>query len=142
MPVFVSDRAGRGIAVAHAGWRGLAAGVLQNTVRRLRERIGETHADLLAYLGPAIGPRKFEVGGDVLAAMQASLPQAARAFVPLGNDKFLADLFTLAGQALAEVGVREIDGGGECTASDPARFYSHRRDRVTGRHAALIWLVP
>lgn len=141
LPVLVADRAGRAVAVAHAGWRGLAAGVLQNTVRRVRERIGDPCADVVAYLGPAIGPQKFEVGPEVLAAMGASLPRAAEAFAPRGNDKFLADLFALARQALSQVDVANVLGGDQCTASDPTRFYSYRRDRVTGRQAALIWLV-
>lgn len=140
LPVLLCDAAGRAVGAAHAGWRGLAAGVLQNAVQALRQRLGDRQARVLAYLGPAIGPQRFEVGDDVLQAMRASLPQADRAFTPLpAEGKYLADLFALARQALAQVGVEDTYGGALCTASDPARFYSFRRDRVTGRHVAVIW---
>jgi YfiH family protein len=142
LPVVIASADGRGVAVAHAGWRGLAAGVIQNTVQALRRRLGDAHARLSAYLGPAIGPRHFEVGGEVLEAMRSTLPAAARAFVELGGGKFRADLFELARMALTQVGVHAIEGGGECTYSDPLRFYSYRRDGITGRHAALVWIEP
>jgi YfiH family protein len=140
MPVLLADAAGRCVGVAHAGWRGLAAGVLQATVRAMRARLRDPAAELIAYLGPAIGPRHFEVGAEVLQAMQRTLPRAAEAFVGRA-DRYLADLFELGRQALAEAGIVQVYGGGDCTVSDPARFYSYRRDRVTGRHAALIWLA-
>jgi YfiH family protein len=142
LPVFFADRRGRAVGVAHAGWRGLAAGILQNTATALRERLGEADASLLAYLGPAIGPSAFEVGPDVLAAMRERLPQADAAFRPRHGTtgKYLCDLFALARQALAQVAVTDVYGGGDCTYSDPRRFYSYRRDGVTGRHAALIWI--
>jgi YfiH family protein len=140
MPVLIASRDGRGVGAAHAGWRGLASGVIQNTVRALRERLEQPHAELVAYLGPAIGPTHFEVGAEVLHAMQARLPEAETAFVALGNGKYHADLFRLGKIALAQVGVVSVRGGIHCTVSDPARFYSYRRDRVTGRHAALVWL--
>jgi YfiH family protein len=127
--------------VAHAGWRGLAAGVLQATVKAMRERVGR-HARLLAYLGPAIGPDHFEVGPDVRDAMTAGLDGAPEAFVAHGAGKFRADLFALGRLALAEEGVARVYGGGVCTHCDADHFYSHRRDRITGRHAALIWRVP
>jgi polyphenol oxidase len=130
------------VGVAHAGWRGLAAGVIQNTVAQMRWRLGRADARLLAYLGPAIGPARFEVGPEVLAAMRERLPEAGLAFAPAAPGKLRADLFALARQALALAGVDEVYGGTECTASDPGRFYSFRRDRVTGRHAALIWIEP
>jgi hypothetical protein len=106
----------------------------------MRERLGDREATLLAYLGPAIGPAHFEVGSEVLAAMHERLPQAAEAFRPLSAGKYLCDLFALARQALAQVSVTRVFGGSDCTYSDAARFYSYRRDKVTGRHAALIWL--
>jgi hypothetical protein len=140
MPVFLTDRHGRAVGVAHAGWRGLAAGVLQNTVAAMRARLGDAGAELLAYLGPAIGPAHFEVGPEVLAAMLERLPQAAAAFRGLGTGKYLCDLAALARQALARVAVAQVRGGGDCTFDDAARFYSYRRDRTTGRHAALIWI--
>lgn len=139
MPVLLADVRGRGVAVAHAGWRGVAAGVLQATARALRARLGDPAAELMVYLGPAIGPEAFEVGADVLDAMGASLPQAHAAFRPLGGGKYLADLFALGRQALAQAGVETVYGGTESTYAEPRRFYSFRRDRVTGRHAALIW---
>jgi polyphenol oxidase len=139
MPVFFTDSHGRCVAVAHAGWRGMAAGVLQNTVRAMRARLGDADTVLIAYLGPAIGRQHFEVGSDVLSAMAASLPQAQAAFSPHGEGKYLADLGLLARQALEQVGVTRVYGGVDCTYADADRFYSHRRDRVTGRHAALIW---
>lgn len=140
LPVLFADAAGRAVGVAHAGWRGLAAGVVQNTAHELRRRIGDAEAPLLAYLGPAIGPARFEVGAEVLEAMRSRLPAAERAFVPAGGGKYFADLFGLARQALAQVGVERVFGGGVCTYSDAASFFSFRRDRTTGRHAALIWL--
>jgi hypothetical protein len=143
LPVLFADVAGRGVAAAHAGWRGLAAGVLQATVTRLRQRIaastGDSQAEVIAWLGPAIGPAKFEVGPEVLLAMQQRLPHAARAFTPGARGKHHADLFALARQALAQCGVERVYGGDLCTASDAQRFYSFRRDGPTGRHAALIW---
>jgi purine-nucleoside/S-methyl-5'-thioadenosine phosphorylase / adenosine deaminase len=135
VPVFVTDRAGTAVAVAHAGWRGLAGGVLENTVRAMRCGPDE----LLAFLGPGIGPRAFEVGTDVREAFLGVAPEAQYAFVPHAPGKWLADLFTLARQHLARAGVTHVFGGSMCTHSDPARFFSHRRDRATGRMAALIW---
>jgi YfiH family protein len=126
--------------VAHAGWRGLAAGVIQATVRAMRERMGDSAARLLAYLGPAIGPDHFEVGRDVFDAMTSRLDGAAGSFVDRGEGKYRADLFALGRLALAQERVDAVYGGGVCTACDASRFYSHRRDSVTGRHAALIWL--
>ncbi|GMV59239.1 MAG: laccase domain protein [Betaproteobacteria bacterium] len=139
MPVLLVDVRGRAVAAAHAGWRGVAAGVLQASARALRARLGDPAAELIAYLGPAIGPEAFEVGADVLDAMRDTLPQAQAAFRPLGSGKYLADLFALGRQALAQGGVEAVYGGTESTYADPQRFYSFRRDRVTGRHAALIW---
>lgn len=141
MPVLLADNAGRCVGVAHAGWRGLASGVIQATVQAMRQRLGSSEAELIAYLGPAIGPRHFEVGPEVLDAMRIRLPDAGRAFVPTSQGKYLADLFELGRQALCQAGLKRIDGGDDCTFSDPARFYSFRRDRITGRHAALIWLT-
>jgi YfiH family protein len=140
MPVLLADAAGRGVAAAHAGWRGLAAGVIQNTAQALRVRIGDPGASILAWLGPAIGPTRFEVGPEVRTAMSARLPRATEAFAPQADGKFLADLGALARQALAQVGVSAVHGGAHCTHLQSHRFYSFRRDRTTGRHAALIWL--
>lgn len=140
LPVLLTDAEASCVGVAHAGWRGMAAGVIQNTAAAMRRRIGRADAELLAYLGPCIGPAHFEVGAEVLAAMGQRLPDAGAAFVPNGSGKFLADLAALARQALSQAGVEAVFGAADCTFSEPARFYSFRRDRVTGRHAALIWL--
>jgi len=140
LPVLLADAQGRGVAVAHAGWRGLAGGVIQNTVTALRRAVGDEAARVIAYLGPAIGPAQFEVGPEVLQAMTQRLPNAQAAFDTATEGKFHADLFALARMALMQVQVIDVHGGGQCTASDPARYYSFRRDKVTGRHAALVWL--
>lgn len=136
LPVLFTDRAGTRVAAAHAGWRGLAAGILENTVAAL----ATDPADLLAWLGPAIGPSAFEVGDEVRAAFVATSADAAAAFVPHGEGKCLGNLYLLARQRLAAAGVGHVSGGDLCTVSDPARFFSHRRDRVSGRMAALIWI--
>jgi len=140
MPVLLADVRGRGVAVAHAGWRGLAAGVIQAAVRALRARLCDPAADMLAYLGPAIGPDHFAVGPDVLEATYARLDGAGVGFTPHGAGKYRADLFALGRLALMQEGIDRVYGGGVCTHCDAARFYSYRRDRITGRHAALIWL--
>jgi YfiH family protein len=140
MPVLFSDERGRCVGVAHAGWRGLAAGILQATARAMRAQLGDPCARLFAYLGPAIGPDHFEVGSDVLEAMTPGLAGAEAAFVPTGPGKYHADLFALGRMALAEEHIDTVFGGGVCTYCDTTRFYSHRRDRITGRHAAMIWI--
>jgi YfiH family protein len=140
LPVLLADRSGSVVAAAHAGWRGLAAGIIQSTVTAMRRRAGGSVGEIDAFLGPAIGPGAYEVGAEVLQAMRRTLPEADTAFAPTANGKFLANLPELARLALAQVAVRSIHGGRWCTATDPERFYSFRRDRVTGRHAALIWL--
>ena len=135
VPVLLTDRTGGTVAVAHAGWRGLAGGVVENTVRGMQC----PPAELLAFLGPGIGPRAFEVGADVRDAFVDVDPHAQSAFVPHAPGKWLADLFALARRRLARAGVARVFGGGICTHSDPARFFSHRRNPATGRMAALIW---
>lgn len=135
LPVLFCDREGSCVAAAHAGWRGLSAGVLEHTVAAL-----DVPADrLIAWLGPAIGPSAFEVGSDVLDAFGRSDPSHS-AFVAVRPGKWLADLFSLARARLRSAGVADVFGGGLCTVSDPARFFSHRRDRITGRQAAFIWI--
>jgi YfiH family protein len=135
VPVLLADRQGTTVAIAHAGWRGLAAGVIENTV----DRMAADPRKLLAYLGPGIGPRAFEVGADVRDAFLAGDAQAETAFRPHAPGKWLADLFLLARRRLARAGVNAVYGGGLCTYSDAQRFFSHRRERVTGRMAAVIW---
>lgn len=140
LPVLLCDRTGSVVGVAHAGWRGLAAGVIERTAISM----GSQQTPLLAWLGPAIGPNRFEVGEEVREAFIEHDQNAALAFAPHAHGKWLADLYLLARQRLAAVGVTEVYGGGECTFSDPARFFSHRRDGKTGntgRMAGLIWLA-
>jgi YfiH family protein len=137
LPVLFCDRAGTRVASAHAGWRGLSAGVLEHTVSSL----GAPPDELMAWLGPAIGPQKFEVGADVFEKFTADDPPASAAFEPLRDAKWLADLYALARRRLSLAGVTAIFGGGLCTFSDPSRFFSHRRDRVTGRQGAFIWIA-
>ena len=139
MPVLLADADGKVVGAAHAGWRGLASGVLEATVQTMRAKDA---GPLTAWLGPAIGPRHFEVGAEVPAAFAHRGTAARAAFMPLDGKpgKFLGDLPQLARLALARAGVSAVHGGDECTVSDPSRFYSFRRDRVTGRMASLIWI--
>ena len=134
LPVLLADRDGAAIGVAHAGWRGLSAGVLENTVAAMRC----PPARIAAWLGPAIGRDAFEVGADVHDAFVRSDADAA-AFVAGAPGKWHADLFTLARQRLARAGVRSIDGCDLCTHSDRARFFSFRRDGTSGRMGAFLW---
>ncbi|MDQ7977476.1 peptidoglycan editing factor PgeF [Paraburkholderia sp. SARCC-3016] len=148
MPVLLCDPAGGAVGAAHAGWRGLAAGVVENTAQRVAALAGVEPSALHAYLGPCIGPSAFEVGEDVLHAFVDAAPAArrdaiARAFVPRSEaaGKYLADLPALARERLAQLGIVEVTGGDQCTFTQRERYYSYRRDRVTGRMAALIWLA-
>ena len=136
MPVFLCDRSGGRVAVAHAGWRGMAAGVIENAVRALRCDA----ADVLAWLGPTIGPDAFEVGAEVREAFVARDANAEAAFRPHKPGKYMADLYHLARQRLAAVGVRQVGGGGFCTFHEPARFFSYRRVQKSGRMGAFIWI--
>lgn len=136
LPVLFCDRAGSVVAAAHAGWRGLAAGILEATI----EQMGVPAADLLAWLGPAIGPDAFEVGDEVRAVFLAHDGNAAMAFRPHGQGKWLADIYCLARQRLQKAGIGSISGGTFCTVTDASRFFSYRRDGVTGRMSSLIWL--
>ncbi|MEP7083928.1 MAG: peptidoglycan editing factor PgeF [Betaproteobacteria bacterium] len=140
LPVLFCDRAGTRVAAAHAGWRGLCAGVLEATVTAMNI----APEQIIAWLGPAIGPSAFEVGDEVRAAFVAREVAAAEAFVPYPgrHGKWLADLYALARMRLRAVGVNQIHGGGFCTLTDAQRFFSYRRDKTTGRMAALIWLEP
>jgi YfiH family protein len=137
LPVLFCDRGATRVAAAHAGWRGLAAGVLEETVRTL----ALPGDQLLAWLGPAIGPQAFEVGPEVREAFLDVHAQAAVAFVPSPNSgRYMADIYQLARIRLAACGVTAVYGGGGCTFTDP-RFYSYRRTPRTGRFASLIWLT-
>jgi hypothetical protein len=136
LPVLFCDRAGSRVAAAHAGWRGLAAGVLESTLDALACAPGE----VLVWLGPAIGAQAFEVGAEVREAFVGQHAQASEAFRPSHNaGKFIADIYQLARIRLAARGVTAVYGGEFCTYNDP-RFYSYRRSAQTGRFASLIWL--
>jgi YfiH family protein len=156
LPVLFSDRAGTVVGAAHAGWRGLAGGVLEATLRAMRAPPQE----IVAWLGPAIGPRMFEVGRDVYDAFCAPEPEAATFFAPHRDDKrlaadrddkrlaadrddkWLADLYGLARHRLGRAGVSAVAGGGHCTLTEADRFFSWRREKDAGRMATLIWLGP
>ena len=135
MPVLFCDRAGQRVAAAHAGWRGLVGGVLEATL----SASGLDPAETMAWIGPAIGPTRFEVGADVRDPFIAIDDADRCAFVPHREGKWMADLPLLARRRLERSGVASITASGLCTASDPERFYSYRRDGVTGRMAALVW---
>jgi len=137
LPVLFCDTSASCVAAAHAGWRGLAAGILEQTVLTLAVPANE----LLVWLGPCIGQAAFEVGEEVRAAFIDKQPEAAVAFIRAKQSgKYLADLYQLARLRLAACGVTAVYGGGFCTYSDTARFYSYRRENPTGRMASLIWL--
>ena len=136
LPVLLSDTAGGWVAALHAGWRGLAAGVIESALSAWGARVEDT----LAWLGPAIGPSAFEVGDEVRAAFVDRDRDSSAAFVASRPGHWHADLYQLARRRLAASGVRRVWAGSWCTFSDPARFYSYRRDGVTGRMASLIWL--
>ncbi len=136
LPVFLCDRDGTRVAVLHAGWRGLAAGIIEQGIAAL----GLPPAQLLACLGPAIGPQAFEVGPEVMAAFMAQDDAAQAAFVPGVAGRYWADLYLLARQRLARRGVHAVFGGEHCTHDDSARFFSYRRDGRCGRIASLIWI--
>ena len=142
LPVLFAAPEGRGVGAAHAGWRGLAAGVLEATVAALCDAAACEPSSLQAWLGPCIGPRRFEVGADVVEAFGAG---AAHRFAPQPTDgaeslRWRADLPGLARDRLRAAGVHRLNGGAWCTVEDASRFFSFRRDRVTGRMAAAVWL--
>jgi polyphenol oxidase len=141
LPVLFAAPEARGVGAAHAGWRGLAGGVLEATVSALCEAAACEPRELGAWLGPCIGPRQFEAGADVLDAFGAA---GAPRFVPRprpdGSPRWLADLPGLARDRLRAAGVTQLSGGTWCTVEDPSRFFSFRRDRVTGRMAAAVWI--
>ena len=145
LPVLFADTAGKVVGAAHAGWRGLAGGVLAATIAAMRARGA---GEITAWLGPAIGPQQFEVGADVLdsfvarACDAAEAEQVREAFVPYvrREGKYVADMYALARLFLARDGVTRVSGGTHCTFTERSTFYSYRRDKITGRQASLIWL--
>ncbi|HIO93043.1 MAG TPA: peptidoglycan editing factor PgeF [Leucothrix mucor] len=137
LPVLFCNTQGTAVAAAHAGWRGLDAGVLEQTVKSLNS----SSADVIAWLGVAIGPESFEVGSEVREAFIAKQATASQAFIPSKNEgKWLANIYQLARLRLEAMGVTKIYGGGECSFKDKARFYSYRREAKTGRMASVIWM--
>lgn len=137
MPVLLAEESGAAVGAAHAGWRGLAAGVIENTL----DAMGVPGEKLVAWLGPAIGPKVYEVGDEVRTAFLERDPAAEVAFSATRPGHWLLDLYAVARQRLRARGVERIFGGGWCTYSEPQRFYSYRRDGSTGRMAALVWLA-
>ena len=137
LPVLFCDRSGSTVAAAHAGWRGLAGGVLEASLQAF-----DDPAEVMAWLGPAIGPESFEVGDEVREAFVSSHPRSETAFVATRPGHWLADIYALARIRLADAGVKAVYGGGLCTFLDAERFYSFRRDQITGRMASLIWIEP
>jgi YfiH family protein len=156
LPLLLVADSGDLVAAVHAGWRGLAGGVIEATVRALRTAptsrvdptsrtapaLGVAPERLMAWLGPAIGPKHFEVGAEVREALLKDDLGADGAFVPNARGRFMADLGELVRRRLAALGVRRVYGGDQCTYANPDRYFSHRRDGVTGRQATLIWLEP
>ncbi len=138
LPVLFCSMDGKIVGAAHAGWRGLAAGVLQNTIHAMREKGA---GDITAWLGPAIGPQSFEVGQDVYESFINIAAGNSMAFQALHErGKYLADIYLLARAILQQEGISRISGGGFCTVAEKTRFYSYRRDGITGRMASLIWI--
>ena len=138
MPLLFCHQRERVVAAAHAGWRGMAAGVIEATVRAM----AVAPDGILVWLGPTIGPQAYEVGDEVRAAFLVTDPAAAEAFKPGAPGKWWADLYHLARLRLARLGVTQVHGGGFCTVGQPASFFSHRRDQgVTGRMGNFIWMV-
>lgn len=140
LPVLLASSDGRAVAAAHAGWRGLAGGVVEAALQALCEGSGCAPADVVAWLGPCIGPRQFEVGADVLAAFRGREERFVSRPRPDGAARWLADLPGLARDRLHAAGVRHVAGGTWCTVEDGSRFFSYRRGGVTGRLAAAVWL--
>jgi YfiH family protein len=137
LPIFICNRQGTEVGLLHAGWRGLAGGIIEAGLRAFRSSAD----DLLVWFGPAIGAHAYEVGDDVRNAFVTSEPQTANAFAAGNPGKWYLDLYGLARMRLAAHGVRATYGGRSCTAKQPDLFFSHRRDGVTGRMASLIWLA-
>jgi YfiH family protein len=133
LPLLICSADGQRVAAVHAGWRGLQAGIISNTIAALATR------DVLVWLGPAIGPECFEVGSDVYQAFVDKDPDGIQAFCPCDEGKWRADLYRLAHIELAKLGIERVYGGNWCTYGDTERFFSYRRDSRTGRMASLIW---
>jgi YfiH family protein len=144
MPVLLTSKRGDVIGAAHAGWRGLSGGILENTIQAMCTLSpGLQTQDISAWMGPAIGPTAFEVGEDVLQAFSSQgRATLSKAFIPIPGQKgkYLANLYLLAHDRMNSMGIKHIDGGDFCTFTDRERFFSYRRDKTTGRFASLIWI--
>ena len=138
LPILLCKQKGEQVAAIHAGWRGLAAGIIEKTVAHFNEPA----KDIMAWLGPAIDPLHFEVGPDVYQAFTAHSAEAKCAFTQTDSKHYLADIYQLATQRLNNAGVHAVFGGDYCTVSDPTLFFSYRRDGITGRMASMIWITP
>jgi len=138
LPILLCDQQGNKVAAIHAGWRGLAAGIIEKTLAHFNC----PSQDIMAWLGPAIGPTQFEVGSDVFTEFTAQSRHAHLAFQQTDSDHYLADIYLLAKQRLNASGVTDVYGGEHCTVSDSSRFFSYRRDGITGRMASMIWIAP
>lgn len=138
LPVLLCDTQGTQVAALHAGWQGLANGIITKAVAHFRDP-----TQILVWLGPAIGPSAFEVGPDLLEAFGVAPTNVGQEFIPISAkpNKWLGNLYALARKELAGLGVTQVFGGEYCTFSDPQQFYSHRRDSASGRMASLIWMV-
>ena len=137
LPVLFTNQQGTSVAAAHAGWRGLAEGILEKTF----DSAGFKPSQTLAWLGPAIGPEAYEVGEEVKQAFMRQVRHAESAFVKTSPGKYLMDMYTLARQKLNALGVEAVYGGEHCTFRQAEQFYSYRRDGLTGRMASLIWIA-
>jgi hypothetical protein len=136
LPLLICDLEGNEVVAIHAGWRGLANNIIEQTVARFKS----DNRNLLVWLGPAIGPNAFEVGGDVVDRFIQRDPQAEKAFKAKPNNHYLADIYQLARQQLYQLGIENIFGGNRCTMNEPDNFFSFRRDGQTGRMASMIWI--
>ncbi|MDC9725913.1 MAG: peptidoglycan editing factor PgeF [Gammaproteobacteria bacterium] len=138
LPILLCNQEGDQVAAVHAGWRSLAAGLIEKTVAHFN---CPSH-EIIAWLGPAIGPSQFEVGNDVYHTFTSHSPHADLAFQQTDSNHYLANIYLLAKQRLNALGVHAIFGGERCTVSEPAHFFSYRRDGITGRMASMIWITP
>lgn len=136
LPVLVCNRQGTEVAAIHAGWRGLANGIIASTLTQFQS----DREELLVWLGPAIGPEAFEVGQDVFECFTKNTPETKAAFKANDNSRYLADIYQLARQQLSSLSIEQVFGGEHCTVTDQDRFFSYRRDGQTGRMASMIWL--
>ncbi|MCU4675704.1 peptidoglycan editing factor PgeF [Catenovulum sp. 2E275] len=142
LPVLLTDTQGQFVAAVHCGWRGLASTILTKTLAKISQNIAYDPANILVWLGPAIGPQQFEVGAEVKSIFSKLNPVNSTAFNEQSNDKYLADIYQLANNELTALGIKHIFSDYECTVSQPDKYFSYRRDGITGRQASLIWLGP